>query len=258
MTATVNDKAATLFQLHRAPEVLQLINVWDVISAQVIADLPATTALATAGHSIAATYGYADGAMSLDLMLEAVARIVACTALPVSADLEAGFENPGETVRRAIGVGVVGANIEDRMCPLAEAVQRMSDVVVAGHAEGVDFVLNARTDAMIRGTDRDLSERVADAIERGTAYLEVGATTVFVPGVLGEDTVVALVDAFGHNRLSVIALPGSLSPVRLHELGVARISYGPWMMNVALTALADTATALQGGGSLPAGTRVLN
>lgn len=258
MTATVNDKATTLLNLHRAPEVLQLINVWDVISATVIADLPGTTALATAGHSIAASYGYVDGTMPLELMLEAVGRITNSTELPVTADLEAGFGNPGETVRRAIAVGVVGANIEDRMIPLADAVRQVSDVVTAGRAEGIDFVLNARTDAFARGQGRDPKEVLADAIERGKAFLEVGASTVFVPGLLDEPTVIALVDALGHNRLSVINVPGSLAPARLQALGVARISYGPFTQRVALTALADAATAILAGGALPEGTRALN
>ncbi|MBC7519073.1 MAG: isocitrate lyase/phosphoenolpyruvate mutase family protein [Microbacteriaceae bacterium] len=258
MTASRTDKAATLLELHRAPEVLQLINVWDVISATVIADLPRTTALATAGHSIAAAYGYADGTMPLETMLEAVARIAASTELPVTADLEAGFGNPGETVRRAIAVGIVGANIEDRMIPLADAVRQMSDVVAAGAAEGIPFVLNARTDAFARGAGRDPKDVLADAIERGKAFLDVGATTVFTPGMLDEPTVIALVEEFGPNRLSVINLPGSLSPALLQQLGVARISYGPWMQRVALTALADAATALLDGGALPTNTRVLN
>ena len=54
-------KATELLRLHHAPEVLQLVNVWDVVSAKVISGLPGTTALATASHSIAAAYGYEDG-----------------------------------------------------------------------------------------------------------------------------------------------------------------------------------------------------
>jgi 2-methylisocitrate lyase-like PEP mutase family enzyme len=67
-----------------------------------------------------------------------------------------------------------------------------------------------------------------------------------------------LVDAIGPQRLTVIGVPGSLSPARFEELGVARVSYGPWTQRVALTALQDTATALYAGGALPEGTRPLN
>ncbi|MGZ4501086.1 MAG: isocitrate lyase/phosphoenolpyruvate mutase family protein, partial [Nocardioidaceae bacterium] len=114
------DRASALMRLHRDPELLTLVNVWDAASAKVVAGVPGTRALATASHSIAASYGYPDGEqIPVGLMLEAVGRIVAATELPVTADLEAGYGDPGETVRRAIGLGVVGCNLEDQMKPVA-------------------------------------------------------------------------------------------------------------------------------------------
>src|SRR6478735_10827713 len=98
MTSSLASKATELLSLHRAPEILQVINVWDSITAKVVAETPGTTALATASHSIAATLGYEDGEkIPLDLMLDIVGRIVRTTDLPVSADLEAGYGNAGET-----------------------------------------------------------------------------------------------------------------------------------------------------------------
>ena len=97
-------QASRLLRLHRDPTLLTVVNVWDVISARVVADVHGTTALATASHSIAASFGYEDGEnIPLDLMLEAVGRIVAVTDLPVTADLEGGYGDAAETVRRAIG-----------------------------------------------------------------------------------------------------------------------------------------------------------
>ena len=259
MTATTAAKASELLRLHQSAEILQVVNVWDAISAKVITDVPGTVALATASHSIAASLGYEDGEnIPVDEMITAVGRIAAATHLPVSADLESGYGNPGATARRAIGVGIVGANIEDQMRPLADAVEQMSAVVKAGAAEGVDFVLNARTDAFLKAADRDPADVLADAIERGKAYLEAGATNVFVPGLLDEATVNALVSGIGWNKVSVINVPGSLAPAKLQELGISRISYGPWTQRVALTALADAAAELLANGQLPAGTRPLN
>lgn len=256
---TTSSKATQLLRLHEAPDILQLTNVWDVISAKVIANLPDTKALATASHAIAASYGYDDGEnIPVALMLEAVGRIAAATDLPVTADLEAGYGNPGETVRRAIGLGIVGANIEDQMRPLKQAVAQMDQAVKAGQAEGIDFVLNARTDAFLHGADRDPREVLDAAVERGRAFLDVGAACVFVPGLLDESTVKALVAGIGRGKVSVINVPGSLAPSTLQALGVARISYGPWMQRVALTAMADAAVALMNDGALPEGTRALN
>ncbi|NEN78476.1 isocitrate lyase/PEP mutase family protein [Nocardioides zeae] len=248
--------ARTLLDLHRAPELLTVVNVWDSISATVVSDLPGTTALATASHSIAASRGYEDGEnIPLAEMIEEVRRIVAATTLPVSTDLEGGYGDAAETVRRAIGVGVVGANVEDQLRPLGEAAAQVEAIMRAAAAEGVpDFVLNARTDAFVKGADAPLQV----ALERGRAYLDAGAPVVFVPGRLDEEQVATLVDAFGPQRLTLIGLPGTPPLARLQELGVARVSYGPLSQRVALTALAELVESVQAGGGVPDGTRPLN
>ena len=260
MTALA-DKAATLLALHTAPEILVLANVWDVVSAKVVASTEGATALATASHSIASTFGYEDGErIPLDLHLDMVARIVRAVDLPVTMDFEAGYGDAGETARRAIEAGVVGANLEDQMRPLDESVAAVEAVLRAGRDAGIDVVLNARTDAFVRAAqDADRGELVEQAVTRGRAYLEAGAPVVFVPGAVARDEISALVDGLGHNRLTVISVPGASLPAReLQELGVARVSTGPFTQRVALTALQDAARDVLAGGVLPEGTRALN
>ncbi len=253
------EKATELLRLHTDAALLTVVNVWDVITATVVAELPGTRALATASHSIAASYGYPDGeVIPVDTMIEAVGRIAGAVSVPVSADLEGGYGDAGETVRKAIGVGVVGANLEDQMKPLDQAVAAVRAAVAAGEAEGVRFVLNARTDAYVKAGDRPKADVLADAIERGRAFVEAGAACVFVPGKLDEPTVVALVAGIGERRVSVINVPGSLPQERLAQLGVARVSFGPWTQRLALTAFADFANSAIRGGNLPDGIRPLN
>ena len=48
---TTADKAADLLRLHTDPELLVVVNVWDVVSARVVADVAGPKALATASHS---------------------------------------------------------------------------------------------------------------------------------------------------------------------------------------------------------------
>ncbi len=249
-------QATRLLELHRDPALLTVVNVWDSISAQVVSDLPGTTALATASHSIAASRGYEDGEnIPVEEMIEEVRRIVAATGLPVSADLEGGYGDAAETVRKAIGVGVVGANIEDQLKPLEEAVAQVEAIVRAAEAEGVpDFVLNARTDAFVKGAEDPLQE----ALRRGRAYLDAGAPVVFVPGKLDEEQVATLVEAFGPQRLTLIGLPGIPPLSRLEELGVARVSYGPLSQRVALTALAELVEDVHAGGGVRPDVRPLN
>jgi 2-methylisocitrate lyase-like PEP mutase family enzyme len=259
MTTSTAERASALLALHTDPTLLSLVNVWDAASAKVVAQTPGTTAIATASHAIAAAHGYDDGEqIPRDLMLEAVGRVVAAVDLPVTADLEAGYGDAAETVRRAIALGVVGCNIEDQLKPVDKATAVVEAVLRAAHDEGVpDFVLNARTDAFLKGGERDPAEVLADAVARGRAYLDAGAPVVFVPGRVTEEQVEVLVQAFGPQRLTMLPVPGCPPLARLEELGVARVSFGPFPQQVALTALQEMVEGVGRGEGIPAGTRPL-
>jgi 2-methylisocitrate lyase-like PEP mutase family enzyme len=253
-------RARALLDLHTAPEILVLANVWDVASARVVAATGGVRALATASHSIAATFGFEDGEnIPLDLHLDMVRRIAAAVDLPVTMDMEAGYGDPGETTRRAIAAGVVGGNLEDRMRPLDDAVAAVEAVLRAGRDAGVDFVLNARTDVFLRSPrDADRSGVVAEAVRRGRAFLDAGAPVVFMIGLVAREEIAEVVGALGPRTVSVLHAPGRSPSVReLQDLGVARVSVGPWSQRVAMTALQDATAGLVAGGSLPAGTRSL-
>jgi len=255
---TTADKALALKALHESPQILQVVNVWDAVSAKVIASLPETTAIATAGHSIAASHGYPDGGMPLELALAGAKTIADAVELPVSADLDDGYDDPADTIRRAIGFGIVGANVEDRLRPFDESVARVRAIVAAAEAEGVAFQLNARTDAIVRGGDAPAEEKLAEAIRRGRAFLDEGAALVFVPGAITREQVERLVDGLGAGKLSIIGLPGALPAPEYEALGVARISYGPLTQRVALRALKDLGASLYSGGTIPEDTPTLN
>src|SRR3954470_17203623 len=129
----LRNRARILLELHTAPEILVLTNVWDVVSAQVVAATEGVRALATASHSIASTFGYPGGEnIPLDLHLHMVERIVRAVELPVTMDMEAGYGDPGETARRAIAAGAVGGNLEDQLRPLDDAVAAVEAVLRAG------------------------------------------------------------------------------------------------------------------------------
>ena len=212
-------RAERLRALHAAPEILTLVNVWDAISARVVSDVEGIHALATASHSIAASYGYEDGEnIPVELMIEACGVVVSATDLPVTADLEGGYGNAGETARMAIGVGIVGANLEDQMKPINESVAAVEAVLKAGQDEGIDFVLNARTDAFVKAGDRPHEDVLADAIERGRLYLAAGAPVVFVPGRISEDDIRAIVDAWGPQKLTLIGAPGGCMMTKLCQI----------------------------------------
>jgi 2-methylisocitrate lyase-like PEP mutase family enzyme len=246
-------RAAELRRLHVDPAILVLVNVWDVASARTVAAVPGCRAIATASWAIAAAHGLPDGeAIGRDRMIGLVGEIASAVGLPVTADLEGGYgERPqdvGETVARALAAGAVGCNLEDGVPGSAllrdaeDAAARVAAARERGEREGVPVVINARTDVYLRGADDPEA-----AILRGQAYARAGADCIFVPGVRDRDTIAALVAGIDA-PVSVLSGPGAPSVSELHELGVARVSFGPGPMGAALAALARTASDLLEGG----------
>ena len=116
--------------------------------------------------------------------------------------------------------------------------------------ERVELVLNARTDVFLTGSG-SADDLVAEAIERGNAYLAAGADCVFVPGAVDRDVIKALVGGI-RGPISLYALPGLPSPGELERLGVRRVSVGSGPYQACLALVDDATRSLlkqEGGGS---------
>jgi 2-methylisocitrate lyase-like PEP mutase family enzyme len=253
---TQREKADELRRLHAAPEPLVLVNAWDATSARVVAGTAGCRAIATASWAIAAAHGYPDGeAIPLDTMLASVKTIADAVELPVSADLERGYGDAGATVARAIEAGAVGCNLEDStgeggLVAVEQHVAAVEAARAAGEAAGVPLVINARTDVYLRDVI-PAEERLVAALERGAAYLDAGADCIFVPGVRDLATIESLVKEMG-GPISLLLGAGGPPLAELARLGVARVSYGPGPMGVAMAALSRAAASLLAGEEPPA------
>src|SRR6201987_1949435 len=112
-------RARAFAELHKPGQPLLLPNAWDVASAVTIASAGAK-AIATTSAGVAWSLGVPDGAGLGDAGLGAeraaavIARIVAAVDVPVSADIEAGYEDVAATVTAVLQAGAAGVNIEDR------------------------------------------------------------------------------------------------------------------------------------------------
>ena len=152
-------KAKQFKALHTPGTPLILFNVWDAGSAKVVATANAQ-AIATGSWSVAAAHGLDDGEkLSLQHALANLARIVAVTDLPVTIDIESGYEDPAHTVAETIKAGAIGCNLEDsfphngQLRDLAEQVERIQAARAAADALGLDYFINARTDVFFQKAD---------------------------------------------------------------------------------------------------------
>ncbi|KAL4874719.1 phosphoenolpyruvate phosphomutase-domain-containing protein [Aspergillus karnatakaensis] len=250
-----NDLAIQLRKLHVPGNPIVFTNVYDAATALIVAKNTATKAIATASYAIAATQGVSEDRMTFAQNLASVRSIAATLSvnglpkLPLSVDVEDGYDIP-ETITEIVKLGAVGCNIEDAnkstgdLRPSQEAVSRIELALKQARELGVpDFVVNARTDVLGYGGS------VEDAIERGKAFLNAGACTVFVwgPGGRGTSTeeIKQLVAAFdGRLNVKLVLKGGYLTIPELREIGVARISMGPELYRAAMRAFEETANEL--------------
>jgi len=252
------EQGALFRRLHQGPAILVLPNVWDVASARIV-EQAGFAAVATSSAGVAFALGYPDGERILrDEMTAVVARIVQHVAVPVTADMEAGYgRRPADaaaTVRAVIAAGAVGMNFEDSpgesgepLLPEALQVERVRAVREAADATGVSFVLNARTDVFLEQVGEPAG-RLAHAVRRLNAYRSAGADCLFAPGVSDAATIALLVKEV-RGPLNVLAVAAS-PPIReLERLGVARVSLGSGPMRAGLAVLRRIAEELRSAGT---------
>lgn len=251
---TQRDKAALLRSLHVPGDPLILTNVWDAVTARIVAGAPGVKAIASASHAVSFAHGVPDGGgLSVEQALAAATLIVNAVELPVTIDFEQGYAGDAAGVQRNVGrlieTGAVGLNLEDTavggcLMPIEIATERVVAAHAAGVGAGMPIVINARDDSLVRGGDW------ADMVNRANSYLGAGADCVFVLGLRGADDVARAVREID-GRVSVVSGATSVPLRQLAELGVSRVSFGPGILGLTLSHLRDAAAQLTALGEYP-------
>src|SRR5437660_5708433 len=178
-----------LRELLSGPELLVAPGAYDALSARLITQAGFQAVYMTGFGTAASVLGQPD--VGLLTMSEMVSRASALAAVvgdvPLIADADTGYGNPinvQRTIHEYERAGVAGLHIEDQVwpkkcghmegkqvIPMEEMVQKVRAAVDA--RQSPDFVIIARTDAnAVNGLE--------DAIQRGRAYREAGADSVFI------------------------------------------------------------------------------
>ncbi|MER5727907.1 isocitrate lyase/phosphoenolpyruvate mutase family protein [Streptomyces sp. NPDC002138] len=253
MTKTVDLSRVHAFHaLHTPAAPLALANAWDVASARLV-EAAGSAAVATTSAGVAWSLGSPDGdSLARDRALDLIARVVAAVDVPVTADIESGFgadaAGVGQTVTGVLAAGAVGVNIEDGLRDPAEQAERLAAARAAADALGVPLYINARVDTYLMGLGEPGPARLEETLRRAAAYLEAGASGIFVPGVHDPATVTELargIDA----PLNVLVGPDAPSVAELGGLGVARVSLGSWVAEAAYAVVRRATEELLAGGT---------
>ena len=225
-------KTSLFRELHQGPKILVLPNAWDAASARIF-ETAGFPAIATTSAGVANSLGYADGQrISREEMLDAVRRIVKAVSVPVTADVESGYDDPLATAQALVDLGAVGMNLEDTkgeasLVDLAGQVKLIESI-----RSNTDLVINARTDIFLFsiGDPATLFERT---VERLKAYRQAGADSLFVPGVRDPEIIGRLTRAVD-GPINILAVAGSPSISELERMGVRRVTVGSGAMRATM------------------------
>ncbi|MBK7319654.1 isocitrate lyase/phosphoenolpyruvate mutase family protein [Candidatus Villigracilis affinis] len=231
-------KAQILLTLHNNGKLLILPNVWNPIGARML-ESKSFPAVATASAAIAESLGYSDGEqLKLDSMLDMIARIVRSVNVPVTADLEAGYSDSisglQENISRLLDTGAVGINFEDswddsaHLRPIPEQVERIQAVRAVAEKRGIPLVINARADSFFAEGFSSLEDRIEDVITRANAYLKAGADCTYPIGASDKETLKVLRQRI-NAPINVLASAKTASLKELQEIGINRVSFGPYI-----------------------------
>lgn len=232
-------------------------NPWDVGTVRALQDM-GFAALATTSAGLGFSRGLPDSpdALTVDVVLEHIAEIVAAAEVPVNADFQSGYapgaEGVGENVRRCVEVGVAGLSIEDTtgqsdrpLFELDEAVERIRAARTAIDSSGADVLLTARAECFLVAH----SDPLRESIRRLQAYAQAGADVLFAPGVRELQDIRAIVQSVHPRPVNVLMSANTgLRVIDLAELGVRRVSVGSALARVAWGAFLRAARGIAENG----------
>ncbi len=187
--AQPGEASRALLNLAHRDRAQVIPGAYDAFSAKLVEHAGFDAVYVGSYATAAAAYGMPDvGALTLDQLVDHARKVVAAVSVPVIADAEGGFFEPGNiwrTVREFEQAGVAAIHIEDhaggkhtqlpqRLVALDQVLARLRAALDARNS--TDFIVMARTDAIWAVHDED------EAIRRVKAFFDIGIEYIFANG----------------------------------------------------------------------------
>jgi 2-methylisocitrate lyase-like PEP mutase family enzyme len=214
-------------QLHHQEKPLIIANAWNTRSAQII-EKAGYDAIATSSGAISDSLGYADGEkIPFNEMLYIVQRMLACTTIPLSVDLERGYTDDlgqlNEHIQKLIDIGVAGINLEDAQGEVIY-LKKLNSIKTYLVKTNQQLFINARTDVFLQKLDAPMET----TLKRAGLYAAAGADGLFVTGVRDLAIIKEIVSSVSL-PVNVVGVPELSSIDMLSESGVRRVSMAAFL-----------------------------
>ena len=252
------EKAKDFLSLHQSRELLILPNIWNPIGARIL-EAKGYSAVATASAAVSSSLGYKDGErIKFSTLMDVLTRVASSVEIPVSADIESGYADSisslKENINQIIASGVVGINIEDSLKeegvlrPIEDQCKRITAVRETAEEHNIHLVINARVDCFLSGTFQTNEEKIEETVIRAKLYSEAGADCIYPIGPGDKETVQTLRNRIA-SPINILASVNAVPLTVMKELGINRVSFGPYIFRSCLKKFIDIIDELYGLGN---------
>jgi phosphoenolpyruvate phosphomutase len=263
LSAPAAEKATTALRREIvSPTLSFLMEAHNGLSAK-LAEEAGFLGIWASGLSISASLGLRDSnEASWTQVLDVLEYMVDATSLPILVDGDTGhgnFNNVRRFVRKLGERGVGGVCIEDKLFPKANSfigeAQPLADIeefcgrLKAGKDSQVDddFVIVARTEALISGWPMD------EAIRRAEAYYAAGADAILIHSKKPDADEIFEFRRLWGDRAPVVIVPTTYhsTPTDLfRQAGISTVIWANHMLRASITAMRETARRIRQDESL--------
>ena len=252
------EKAKDFLSLHQSRELLIIPNIWNPIGARIL-EAKGYSAVATASAAVSSSLGYKDGErIKFSTLMDVLTRVASSVEIPVSADIESGYADSisslKENINQIIASGVVGINIEDSLKeegvlrPIEDQCKRITAVRETAEEHNIHLVINARVDCFLSGTFQTNEEKIEETVIRAKLYSEAGADCIYPIGPGDKETVQTLRNRIA-SPINILASVNAVPLTVMKELGINRVSFGPYIFRSCLKKFIDIIDELYGLGN---------
>jgi len=250
--------AAKLRALMTRPGIIRTVGAHDALSAKMI-EQAGFDAIWASGFGISASLKcIPDGSfLTMTEQLDATRNMVEAAHIPVIADCDTGFGNALNVMRMVQDyekAGIAGICIEDNVFPkrcsfyagarrdLISADEHAGKVRAAKSAQSSpDFVVIARTEALIAGWGRD------EALTRAEAYADAGADAVLIHSKSPTFDELRAVSQQWSGRVPLVVVPtifGAVTAEELERHNFKIVIFANQVIRTAIKAMRDTLNVL--------------
>ena len=212
----------------RSKSIVKVGGAFDAMSAKLV-EISGFDAIWAGSFAISATHALPDASiMTMTEFLNVSASMAETCKIPIIADCDTGFGGPSNVrhmIKKYENAGIAGISIEDKIFPkqnsllengrqeLISEKEFVAKIIAARESkQNKDFMIIARTEALIAGMGTD------EAVKRAYAYEKAGASAILIHSKKNNPSEIFEFSEMWKGSIPLVVVPTSYPSVSIDEL----------------------------------------